>query len=423
MEILKQLLEKFDTENLNRLANFIGDPVEQVEKATELSIGSLLNGLIHESKTNEGVEKVLKVIKDGGHSGDILDDLPGLLTNPDKTQLLITIGTNINSHFFGDSISSISDKISQFSGVKKTSSSSLISFAAPLVLGFLGKQVKAQRLNPNSFGHFMREQENNVKGVLPPSLATMFSSANKVEAKTVAAESTEVSTTIKKETKATSSEGNSLGILAWILLGALILAAAFYAFKDKIDGFAADSSNDIELVDSLNATPMVDSIDIAAERVTTSNDVNESSDLIGQSTTDKKVERTQSTRSEVQNSNPPSSSRSNQVSNPEASSFRSYAPVVNQLGQSGSWAHFGAGEFKRNSAELRNQNEVEKLADYLLQNPNRTLRISGLGQKRVIEDRAYAIREALYLKGVPLNKMIIENGPKGDGGSVRLSLN
>jgi len=116
----------------------------------------------------------MDVLKDGGHTGEILDDLPSLLGNFDKTQLLITIGSNIFNYFSGNKSNGIVEKLSTLNGIRKTSASSLVGLAAPLVLGALGKVVGREGLGVSGLTRLLSEQREIVFGALPPAIANLL---------------------------------------------------------------------------------------------------------------------------------------------------------------------------------------------------------------------------------------------------------
>jgi hypothetical protein len=134
MDFLSILKENISDKTLQNLSSFLGEEKNTVESALGLAINSFMAGILKFSQSEEEVKKVIKVLEDGGHTGDILVNIESFTENFEKTQLLVTIGNNIVNHFLGSKTSAIVDKISSITEIKKTSSSSILSFASPIVL-------------------------------------------------------------------------------------------------------------------------------------------------------------------------------------------------------------------------------------------------------------------------------------------------
>ncbi|MFN3488667.1 MAG: DUF937 domain-containing protein, partial [Emticicia sp.] len=101
MDILGLIKDKLTDSVIGKISNFLGEHPENIGSALNSSVPIVLGGILRNASNDEEAGKVMNVLKDGGHTGEILDDLPNLLGNFDKTQLLITIGSNIFNHFVG----------------------------------------------------------------------------------------------------------------------------------------------------------------------------------------------------------------------------------------------------------------------------------------------------------------------------------
>ncbi|MFT4734185.1 MAG: OOP family OmpA-OmpF porin, partial [Arcticibacterium sp.] len=151
MEIINSLKSRIGEAEEEKICQFLGESIESVDKSFDLILNAMLGGLKEIAQRNGDASAVLKVINDGGHSGDLTDNLLGLFGNSNKMKLLITIGNNINSHFFGNNIVKVINKITSLGGISKTSAVSLFSLAAPLVLGVMGKNIKIENLDKDQF--------------------------------------------------------------------------------------------------------------------------------------------------------------------------------------------------------------------------------------------------------------------------------
>ncbi|MBK6979045.1 MAG: DUF937 domain-containing protein [Cytophagaceae bacterium] len=110
---------------------------------------------------------------DGEHTGSF-QNLENFSSNNEKTQLLITIGNNIVNHFLKNSANDVVEKISKIAEVRKTSASSLLSLAAPLVLGYIGKKVKDNSLDVSGLKKWFSDISDSVYQSLPPAISNIF---------------------------------------------------------------------------------------------------------------------------------------------------------------------------------------------------------------------------------------------------------
>ena len=178
MDILGFIKDRLTDSVIEKVSSFLGEHPDKIGPALNSAVPIVMGGIIRSASTEEGAGKVMDVLKDGGHTGEILDDLQSLLGNFDKTQLLITIGSNIFNHFSGNKGNSIVEKLSSLNGIRKTSASSLVGLAAPLVLGALGKVVSKEGLGVSGLTKLLSDQRESVFGALPPAIANQLNFKN-----------------------------------------------------------------------------------------------------------------------------------------------------------------------------------------------------------------------------------------------------
>jgi OmpA-OmpF porin, OOP family len=121
------------------ISEFLGESNNSVSLGLDKCLDSFLTIINRFIEKPNGSAELLQILNQGGHTGDVVQNLSDLTTKPEKIQLLIKIGSNIVQHFAGDNISGIIDTVANESGARKTSVNSLLNLAGPLVLGQIGK--------------------------------------------------------------------------------------------------------------------------------------------------------------------------------------------------------------------------------------------------------------------------------------------
>ena len=86
------------------------------------------------------------MISGGGYSGSTLDSLGSMLGGRGASDLMQG-GSRILSSLFGGRADTLAGALASFAGLRRGSATSLLSLAAPIVMGVLGKQVAARGLD------------------------------------------------------------------------------------------------------------------------------------------------------------------------------------------------------------------------------------------------------------------------------------
>ncbi|MCL2597615.1 MAG: DUF937 domain-containing protein [Paludibacter sp.] len=81
------------------------------------------------------------------HDGSIFDNITDFLGNSKQVS---DDGNGILGHIFGNQLGSITTGISKQSGVSSSKTSSIIAMAAPILMGYLGKQSQSSGVNSGS---------------------------------------------------------------------------------------------------------------------------------------------------------------------------------------------------------------------------------------------------------------------------------
>lgn len=461
MEIINGLKSKIGGAEVEKISQFLGESTEAVSKSLDLSLNAMLGGLKGVSSHEGDAAKILKVINDGGHSGDLTDDLPRLFNNPDKVQLLITIGKNINNHFFNSKAGVLIDKISEIGALSKTSASSLFSLAAPLILGVLGKSIKTDGLSLDGFTTKLKNEElstdANTSAVLLGSLG--FAGAVSSVPQETPAPKTEVSkkvvpipktkTSVEKEllddnqpatrqkVKKEESSEAPINWMAWVFLGILGLAAMFYTFRDKYQGVpkldenlsSKDSSfyeSEREMFENLDTdrnkvlqVGTADGDDLSLKQETSTENGADDYNSPAFSNNKTAVEKvTPEVETPEERAPEPVSNVTPIINTPSSEpATRDTRPMTVKLSDSNNFSGINGLTFKRNSAEINAKGAINDVVSYLKSNPGKSIQIAGTGTSaRVAEDRAYGLQGALYEAGISTSRIQILSKPvKGDG--------
>lgn len=404
MNIIGLIKDKLTDSVIEKVSNFLGEHPENISLALDKAVPTVLGGIIQNTTTEESAGKVMDVLKDGGHTGEILDDLPNLLGNFDKTQLLITIGTNIFNHFLGNKSNGIVETISSLSNIRKTSASSLIGLATPLVLGALGKVIAREGMGVSGLMKLLNEQRDAVLAALPPvlinKLITKDEPINKRAAKEQAREKK------KEKEKDANPNPNASGAavwIPWVLLALVLIAILFYVFKYKKQ---QDSQ--------AQSLPLADTTATVIPDTSSFNTVPK--DTLTITTPVEKIEPKPADTKVIDKKASLPKIEEKSVSNSDNSSG-SGESISNALNNSSSWIGLPNLNFRKGSAEISGKGDINDLVRFLKNNSKARITIAGGSQSgggTLGEDRAYALREALLEKGVRESQIDVQSKTVSD---------
>jgi OmpA-OmpF porin, OOP family len=179
------ILDLFKNQVVGELAKsasgFLGESESSTKGVLESVAPAILGSLIQKGSTQSGASGILDMLTKNNFDTDALGGLSGLTGGGEsKFSQITNLGLPIVKMLFGDKLGSIVDWISGNKGVKSSSVSSLISLAAPFLMGLIGKQMKSQNLGLSGLMSLLGGQGTFVKSLLPSGLAnlTNFSGFN-----------------------------------------------------------------------------------------------------------------------------------------------------------------------------------------------------------------------------------------------------
>lgn len=132
---------------INGTSQQLGQSKEQTTTALGAALPLLLGAMKNNAKTPEGASGLLKAVSNQKHDGGILDNLDGILGGSGIDDDVMQDGAGILGHVFGGKEQNVANAVSKSSGIDLGSSMNLMKAAAPILMGFLGKQARQQNVN------------------------------------------------------------------------------------------------------------------------------------------------------------------------------------------------------------------------------------------------------------------------------------
>ncbi len=232
----------FTNELVSKASSFLGESETGVSKAIGGIIPTVLSGLISKTSSHEGAGAVAQMADEHSNSG-ILGNLGSFFGNDGGS--LLSKGAGLLGGLFGNKSDGITSLISNFSGLKSSSITSLLSMALPAVLGLIGKHSTG---GASGIASLLSSQKDNIAAAMPAGLNLSSVLGNLGGSVTnIASEAKATATHYATETEEKS--GGAMKFLLPLLLLVVAVMFAWYIFGkgcNKTAEVAADGGNSIK---------------------------------------------------------------------------------------------------------------------------------------------------------------------------------
>lgn len=153
-------------------SSLTGESEASTTKALGGVVPTLLGGITNMASSEQGAGNLLGMVRDGGYASAL--DNPSSFFGGGSTQRMMGVGQQLMGSIFGNRGASITDEVARSSGVKPSSAHSLMSLAAPLVMGVIGKQVISHGLNASGLSSMLMGQKSEIASAMPSGLSHLF---------------------------------------------------------------------------------------------------------------------------------------------------------------------------------------------------------------------------------------------------------
>ncbi len=182
VNLLDLLQSHLGKQVISKASSYLGESNNKTKSAMGSILPSILGGLMSKASTKKGAKDLFNMLDDDMHDGSILEDVGGLFAGGDTSDAVQGFGGAILKNLFGNKQDGLLDMVTKSSGIKRSSAGSLLSMAAPIVMGMLGKQKNSLGLDANGLVRLLMGQSGMVQKAAPAGLASLlgFSSFDKL---------------------------------------------------------------------------------------------------------------------------------------------------------------------------------------------------------------------------------------------------
>jgi outer membrane protein OmpA-like peptidoglycan-associated protein len=164
---------------LTKMAGFLGEDKSSLNSAVGTAAPSILLGLLQKGTEPGGASALLKMMEEGKHDGGILNNLGSVLGGGSATTDYVASGTRLLGSLFGDKAGGIGNIIASASGISQKSGFSLLGMLTPILMGLLGKLLKAGGgFSASGLTNLLLGQKDFLKSALPSGVTQLLGVGN-----------------------------------------------------------------------------------------------------------------------------------------------------------------------------------------------------------------------------------------------------
>jgi len=131
---------------ISGVAGQTGQSTDQTGSVLSMALPLLMGAMKKNTATPEGAQGLMNALSGSKHDGSLLDNLGGLFSGG-VDQSVMDDGAGILGHVLGGKQSQVENALSSKSGMDAGTIATILKVAAPLLMGYLGKQKQQQNVS------------------------------------------------------------------------------------------------------------------------------------------------------------------------------------------------------------------------------------------------------------------------------------
>ena len=172
--LMTELMNDFRGDSLSSVASAVGENPATTHSAIAAALPALIGGLAYKASTTDQASNLLELITRNKLDSDTFATPSSAVRGPGGLTSLMNVGRPLLESIFGNRSVAINDWVASRSGVSRSSSSSLLSIALPIVLGLIAKRVRSTGWNASNLMRLMADQRAYLQDE-PAGLASVLS--------------------------------------------------------------------------------------------------------------------------------------------------------------------------------------------------------------------------------------------------------
>ena len=175
--IVDSLMGMLGPQVIGPVASQLGESTETVQRGLQTGSAAMLAGLAAKVGQPGFMGQIFSLITNPANTSGALSGLTsnlGSLASGVTSSPMGSLGSQFLSSIFGSNLSSVNDTIGRSTGLASSKVGSLLSMAAPLLLGVLGQHVRQNNLSAADLGNTLKAEAPSLQRFLPAGLGSLL---------------------------------------------------------------------------------------------------------------------------------------------------------------------------------------------------------------------------------------------------------
>jgi|GEM_PF-1298477 len=169
-------------DSVERLSSQIHESQSATRKGLQSALPLSMAGLASLFSSEQKASELLGTFRGGNFPHVDVSEIGRIVSDPAATTELTQSSRSLLSRLFGGKLDGVLDSLSGASGVSRSSATTLLGIAAPLVLGAIQKESQARALDARGLSRLLSEEGKKATGLLPSSLTGIFGHSEEAHA-------------------------------------------------------------------------------------------------------------------------------------------------------------------------------------------------------------------------------------------------
>jgi uncharacterized protein DUF937 len=140
-DIISSIASMFGGQTTQKISSLLGEPEDATRAGLRSAMPALLAGLMQKTSDPGGATQLYRTVTGDTVDSGITGKIASLFGNRSNLDSLVTGGESLLGSLLGNRTGAVAHAVSQVSGLKTSSASALLAIGAPVLMGFLKKQV------------------------------------------------------------------------------------------------------------------------------------------------------------------------------------------------------------------------------------------------------------------------------------------
>lgn len=160
MELINFVNDQLSGPRLTQLSQQLGLSEQQTQQALPAAVAALTGAMAQNAAQPQGAQQLSNALaKD--HDGSLLDSLDGFLGGANPGAL--GAGASILGHIFGGRQPQVAGNLGRSTGLDPQTMARLLAMLAPIVLAYLGRRQRQQKLDPGALATELGNERRTIE--------------------------------------------------------------------------------------------------------------------------------------------------------------------------------------------------------------------------------------------------------------------